>query len=147
MHPVAQLRLKVKLFLKSPNLFRWYQAKATHPGLIFFKERSRSKGPFLHQHYPASQVLCPSPTPAQASTYSTVTGRYPAPGTGLPRYPSCLPDMLSSLPRWIRVGACDGFFPTSLRPSPNLGRVGIHDFTFEACSRFTRVTACQVAAA
>jgi hypothetical protein len=32
------------------------------------------------------------------------------------------------------------------RPSPVYWRVGIHDFTFEACSGFTRVTACKVAA-
>ena len=31
------------------------------------------------------------------------------------------------------------------RPSPFFRRVGIHIVTFEACSRFTRVTACQVA--
>src|SRR5580692_4552334 len=32
------------------------------------------------------------------------------------------------------------------RPSPVNRRVGIHNFTFEACSGFTRVTACKVAA-
>jgi hypothetical protein len=30
-------------------------------------------------------------------------------------------------------------------PSPVNGRVGIRDFTFEACSSFTRVAACQIA--
>jgi hypothetical protein len=38
------------------------------------------------------------------------------------------------------------FLPCLLRPSPNIGRVGVHYFTFEACSRFTRVTACRFAA-
>ena len=33
----------------------------------------------------------------------------------------------------------------SVQPSPFLRRVGVHIFTFEACSSFTRVTACQVA--
>jgi len=33
----------------------------------------------------------------------------------------------------------------SMLPSPFLRRVGFHDFTFEACSSFTRVTACRVA--
>ena len=28
------------------------------------------------------------------------------------------------------------------RPSPSHRRVGVHDYTFEACSSFTRVTAC-----
>jgi hypothetical protein len=30
-------------------------------------------------------------------------------------------------------------------PSPLFRRVGIHNFTFEACSGFTHVTACKVA--
>src|SRR5207249_1292771 len=33
----------------------------------------------------------------------------------------------------------------SAQPSPYLRRVGVHIFTFEACSSFTRVTACKVA--
>ena len=33
----------------------------------------------------------------------------------------------------------------SVQPSPFVGRVGVHDITFEACSSFTRVTACTVA--
>ncbi|MCK5011260.1 MAG: hypothetical protein KAS98_12275, partial [Deltaproteobacteria bacterium] len=44
------------------------------------------------------------------------------------------------------TGAYIGFFPVPLRPSPNIGRVGFHICTFEACSRFTRVTACLFAA-
>src|SRR5215813_5651430 len=34
---------------------------------------------------------------------------------------------------------------SSARPSPIAGRVGIRDFTFEACSGFTHVTARPVA--
>src|SRR3974390_1934320 len=33
----------------------------------------------------------------------------------------------------------------SVQPSPLSGRVGVHIITFEACSSFTRVTACRVA--
>ena len=33
----------------------------------------------------------------------------------------------------------------SVQPSPLSGRVGIHIVTFQACSSFTRVTACRVA--
>jgi hypothetical protein len=33
----------------------------------------------------------------------------------------------------------------SLWPSLNEGQVGIHNFPFEACSIFTRVTACRLA--
>jgi len=35
--------------------------------------------------------------------------------------------------------------PCPARPSPNLRRVGIRDFTFEACSGFTHVTARRIA--
>jgi len=62
--------------------------------------------------------------------------------------PPITPDRLScmpcSLPRWIGTGACR-FLPCPLGPSPFLRRVGIHDFTFEACSSFTHVTACRIA--
>src|SRR4051812_34351599 len=42
------------------------------------------------------------------------------------------------LPRWTRAGAPVGCFPTPLGPSPLFRRVGVHDFTFEACSGFTQ---------
>src|SRR5713101_3322435 len=35
---------------------------------------------------------------------------------------------------------CVSVSSLSARPSPFNGRVGIHNFTFEACSSFTRVT-------
>ncbi len=43
------------------------------------------------------------------------------------------------------MGASVGCFPTPLGPSPYLRRVGVHDFTFEACSGFTLITACRIA--
>ena len=38
-----------------------------------------------------------------------------------------------------------GFSTLSMLPSPLSWRVGVHITTFEACSSFTRVTACRVA--
>ena len=46
-----------------------------------------------------------------------------------------------------RSNRCIGYGPVPLRPSPNIGRVGIHNCPFGAFSGFTHVTACQVAAA
>ena len=112
----------------------------------FLQKHIRSKGPSLHHVSATSPVLFPSPTPARTSTRSAVVSRYLTSGTGLPRCIKHFPDMPSSLPRWIRTGASIGCFPVLLRPSPNIGRVGFHIFTFEACSRFTRVTACRFAA-
>jgi hypothetical protein len=53
-------------------------------------------------------------------------------------------------PVQVLVGCCYGALPRRVSSlpvqlSPFVRRVGIHDFTFEACSSFTRVTACQVA--
>src|SRR3954464_6477630 len=49
------------------------------------------------------------------------------------------------LPRWTRTGALVGCFPIPRGPSPVFRRVGVHHFTFEACSGFTRVAACGIA--
>ena len=62
-----------------------------------------------------------------------------------PDYSARLSNMPCPLPRWTETGASVGCFPVPLGPSPNLRRVGVHDFTFEACSGFTRVTACWIA--
>src|SRR5579862_664184 len=47
--------------------------------------------------------------------------------------------------RFFACRAGNRIFPVPLGPSPKFRRVGVHDFTFEACSGFTRVTACRVA--
>jgi hypothetical protein len=112
----------------------------------FLPKRIRSKGPSLHPVSGTSPVLFPSPTPARINTICVVASRYPASGSGLPRCIQYFPDVPSSLPRWIRTGAAIGCFPVLQRPSPYVGRVGFHIFTFEACSRFTYVTARRFAA-
>ena len=62
-------------------------------------------------------------------------------------------DMPSPLPRWDRWirsfrmrGSQPLGTPQRRRPSPIYRRVGSHIKPFEACSVFTRVTACQLAA-
>jgi hypothetical protein len=55
-------------------------------------------------------------------------------------FPACRAQYPGGPNRCVSVSS---LFP---RPSPVNWRVGIHDFTFEACSGFTRVTACKVAA-
>ena len=53
--------------------------------------------------------------------------------------------MLRSVPRRIEQVHLS-IFSLSMLPSPFNGRVGIHDFTFGACSSFTHVAAYQIAA-
>src|SRR6202049_2806205 len=52
--------------------------------------------------------------------------------------------MLRSVPRRIEQVHLS-ISCLSMLPPPFNGRVGIHDFTFGACSSFTRVAACQIA--
>src|SRR5205085_5208828 len=68
----------------------------------------------------------------------------PPPAPGLPnlRRPLFLHAVLST--PVDRTGAWSVSSPF-VRPSPVNRRVGIHNFTFEACSSFTRVTACRIA--
>src|SRR5580700_7567708 len=66
----------------------------------------------------------------------------PAPGLPqLPRSPSLHAVLTTSADR---TGACR-FLPCPRGLPRFYRRVGIHDFTFEACSSFTRVTACKIA--
>ena len=75
-------------------------------------------------------------------------------GSGLPSIAQiAFSRMPCSLPRWIGPvldGSEFGALPRRVIhgphwPSLHNGQVGIHNFPFEACSSFTRVTACGVA--
>src|SRR5947209_20563159 len=69
------------------------------------------------------------------------------------------PPPVPGIPHWLRSPSLHAGLTTpvdrnrcllvpslSARPSPCFCRVGIHIVTFEACSSFTRVTACTIAA-
>ena len=70
-------------------------------------------------------------------------GRYPRPD-GSPPLPGSPSRRAVPITPADQTGALSVASP-SARPSPYLRRVGIRDFTFEACSGFTRVTARRVA--
>ena len=82
--------------------------------------------------------LPPGPPPEAASKLRPPTGRVS------PDYPHCPSNVPCLIPRWTERVLASISSP-SARPSPNLRRVGVHDFTFEACSGFTRVTARWIA--
>ena len=87
----------------------------------------------------------PCPTPARPAVLATALEVRPPAGTGLPRLPG--PPFQRAVPNTPvdRNGCLCRLLPHSTRPSPFPRRVGIHDFTFEACSDFTRVTARWIA--
>ena len=82
---------------------------------------------------------------SERATFFIGSMRDRSPDEGLPRCPENLSHVLSPIPRWTTTGACVGVFPVIQRPAPIFGRVGVHNFTFEVCSGFTRVTARAIA--
>src|SRR6266851_5713920 len=111
-----RLRFAVELSLKVPDLIRRCKAHHQSPSPHHLQKRTRSRGPLLRRHYPASTLLLPRPTPP-------VTANHPS-------------DVPYPLPRriaWVRVSIAS----PHVRPSPNDRRVGIRIRTFEACSGFT----------
>src|ERR1700746_1149201 len=59
-----RLRFAVELSLKAPDLIRRCQAHHQSPSPHHLQKRTRSRGPLLRRHYPASTLLLPRPTPA-----------------------------------------------------------------------------------
>src|SRR3954463_192205 len=107
-------------------------------------KRTRSKGPFLRQHYPASTVVRPSPTPVRPAA-NAMWGLPPPGRDGSPpmtRIP--LPTCRAPYPGGSRRVHVSIASPLT-RPSPFPRWVGIRIFTFEAFSGFTRVTARWIA--
>ena len=125
--------------------FSGLQAHANPHAVTLFDKHTRSQGPFLRRRYPASAVLRPCPTPVWTDALTRRRGRNPRPSRVSPNYPTHLSNMPCPLPRWTGTGASVGCFPAPRGPSPFLRRVGVHHFTFGACSGFTRVTACWIA--
>ena len=67
------------------------------------------------------------------------------PDTGLPQLPGSPFQHAVPITPMDRNGCVCRLLPCPPRPSPLFRRVGVHDFTFEACSGFTHVTACRIA--
>ena len=98
--------------------------------------------------FPASQLLIQPVPPLFLATFAT-----PRPSRASPtdaRLPfwhavrTTPVDRMGARRLSLRRAPAPGSSP-SVRPSPILRRVGVHIAAFEACSSFTRVTACQVA--
>ena len=139
-----RLRLEIKLPLKRPDLIGRCQA--------------HRQSPFLHlfESTPEVRALCSAGITRPHSSYDPVRRPpglppFPAFGAATPRQNGPPPITRPPLPtcrahypggsRWVRMSVAS----PSPRPSPKVRRVGIRDFTFEACSGFTRVTAHRLA--
>jgi hypothetical protein len=106
-----------------------------------------TEAPSLHRSYPASSVLRASP-PSQSAR--PVSHELPVDPNRDHRwdFPCCVWSPLPACRRHYpgrSDGICSLVRSHSLRPSPKPGRVGSCISLFEACSAFTRVTACMLA--
>src|SRR6516225_2406146 len=66
------LRLATQLSLKDPDHSRCLQAHRQSPSPRHLRKRTRSQGPLLRRHYPASTLLRPCPTPVVAAACRAV---------------------------------------------------------------------------
>src|SRR5216683_8317161 len=137
------LRLLVQLPLKHPDLNRCFQAHRQSPLLSFFQSTSEVRA------LPSAGITRPQRSygplrlPGWPSSFDDVEGAtFAIPGSPpitQITFPACRAHYPGGPNRCLSVSSL------SARPSPVNRRVGIHNFTFEACSSFTRVTACRVA--
>jgi hypothetical protein len=139
-----RLRLEIELPLKRPDINRCCQAHRQSPILGSFESAPEvrvlpSAGVTQPQQY-YDPVRRPREPPSRRCRRRDLR-----PTRASPNYPAHPSNMPCPLPRWTETGASVGCFPVPRGPSPLLRRVGVHDFTFEACSGFTRVTACRIA--
>jgi hypothetical protein len=137
------LGLAIELYLKGPDLSGVRRLIATHPILSLFKSIPEVRDLPSTDVTRLQQYYVPVRLPPQPPTSVGVRGATLA-ATGLPRYPDRLPNVPCPLPRWTER-VLVSILPRCAWPSPKFRRVGVHDFTFEACSGFTRVTARPVA--
>src|SRR6202171_999474 len=120
------------------------QAHRQSPRPRHLRKRTRSQGPFLSQHYPASTVIRPCPTPAMAAAFRDVEAATLALDGSPPITRTTFPTCRAHYPGGSSGCACR-LLPRSYSLSPNGRRVGIRIVTFEACSGFTHVTARRIA--
>jgi hypothetical protein len=123
---------------------RCLQAHRQSPSPRHLRKHTRSQGPSLRRHYPASTVVRPCPTPAGAVARSDVEAATLAPNGSPPITRIIFPTCRAHYPGGSSGCACR-LLPRITRPSPNGRRAGIRIVTFEACSGFTHVTARRIA--
>ena len=138
------LRLAIQLPLKPSDRFRCLQAHRQSPHLGFFASTPEvrvlpSASITRHPRY-CDPLRVPAEPPSLPRTREFTSARTGVPPITQTTFLACrahYPGGPEPVPASVTS--------RSVRPSPFLRRVGVHDFTFEACSGFTRVTACKVA--
>ena len=100
-----------------------------------------ARGPVSHPR--SSNPACEFPAPGFPTGF--LVGPKPSSPRRLHPGIKSLPGMPCHLPRWTEP-VLVSVTSRLVLPSPFPWRVGFHNFTFEACSSFTHITACRVLA-
>jgi hypothetical protein len=148
------LRLAIQLALKFPELTRCCQTYRQSPLLPSFTStpevRALSSAGITRPHRSYGPLRLPDWPPSFLTTFGAATPSQSRASLTDLRSPSLhavlntpVDRIRCSLVGELRVPA--RVSSLSIQPSPISGRVGVHITTFEACSSFTRVTACRVA--
>ena len=122
-----ELPLKVRIFQVLPG-----SSPITSPRPL--RKRTRSQGPFLHRHYPASTVTMTLSDSRRGRRPTATLRPLPSPARVSPDYPHHLSDVPCPLPRRTETGASVDCFP-AVRPSPKSRRVGIRNCHFRGLLR------------
>jgi len=149
------LRLAIQLDLKFPNLTRCCQTHRQSPSLPSFTStpevRALPSAGITRPHRSYGPLRLPDWPPPFLTTFGVATSGQSRASPTRRRSPSSHAVLTTPVDRYrCLLVEANGAFPRRVsslpvQPSPFVRRVGIHDFTFEACSSFTRVTACKVA--
>jgi len=81
---LSLLRVAAQLSLKGSDHSRCCQAHRQSPSPRHLRKHTRSQGPLLHRHYPASTLVRPCPTPANAAACRDVEAATLAPNGSPP---------------------------------------------------------------
>jgi hypothetical protein len=117
---------------------------ANHPTSSASKTHQKS-GPFPPPELPGfSGTTTLSDSRADRCHFASLRP-LPSSNTGLPRLRDPLSRRAVPNTPMDRSGCMCRLLPQTVLPPPSSGRVGVHDFPFEACSGFTHVTARRFA--
>src|SRR6185369_9858377 len=128
-----RLRLAIELSLKGPDLFGCFKAHRQSPSPHHRRKHTRSQGPFLRRHYPASTVVRPCPTPARSTARNDVGRDFRSERVSLdyPHHHSNVPCPIPRRTEQVHVSIAS----LLVQPSPGKRRVGVRIDSFEAFSK------------
>src|SRR3954466_10644301 len=138
------LRLEIELPLKLPDTVRCCQAHRQSPILGFVASAPEVRvlpSADITRHRRYYDPVRPPP----ASPSGTTSRARPSCSGGSPQLPASPFRRAVPTTPVDRGGCVRRLLPRHVQPSPKFRRCGVHDFAFEACSGFTRVTARRIA--